>query len=419
MPLESANNNSNFDVKSMKGYHPKSMSVYDSYALVKSAGPGVEAFNFQQYITITPSGVWICAWTQGSTESTPDQRVVCSRSLDSGKTWGKEVIVEAASDNYKVPAWIMLFSVPHTGRVYAFYWYNYNGTGIRDGGDIFYKYSDDAGLTWSERRYQVRVPRSAVDDIGEEMHGWNFGPFTIMPNGKPMMNYNKIRRSSMVENNPDKWDSEVFFMEGENILSETDPEKLLFNFYPKGDRGLFVPHPVHGQHFGQEATLVPLSGGRLLTAFRTRTGHIYYAVSKDGACTWGTPEPLRFCADGPLLKQPCASPPLKKLKDSRIVLLYHNTEADGSGWNPRHPLWILVGRETTQCEKNGGLIFGAPKILLYNDNIPGGTFNDTEIAYPEIFEWAGRVFVSYSSKTEEIRISEIAPELLDDFGLPG
>lgn len=404
--------------------HPKSMSVYDSYALVQPAGAGAKSFNYQQYVTVTPRGTWIVCWTQGTTEATPDQRVVCRRSEDHGKTWSDEIVIEEASPVYKVPAWVMPFTVPHTGRVYMFYWYNCNDDDVRDGGDIFYRHSDDDGRSWS-KRYRTGVPRTELDDEGFDIHGWNFGPFVLMPSGKPMMNYNKIRRSTMLEGLPDKWETEVFFMECENILQETDPGKLIFRFYPEGGRGLHAKHPVYGQNFGQEATLLPLSGGKIVTIFRTRTGYLYYSASRDGAKSWSEPEPLRFCPHGPLFRQPCASPPAKKLRDGRIVLLYHNTEADQAttksgnvGWTPRHPLWIAVGRELTGTDENGGLIFGSPRVLLYNDGIPGGSFDSTEIAYPEIFEWGGKVFVSYSSKTEEIRISEIDPALLDDFGLP-
>lgn len=404
-------------LREMKGFHPKSMSVYDSYAIVKRAGQGVEAFNFQQYVIIMPGGTWICCWTQGSTESAPDQRVVCSRSVDNGKTWSGEIVIEAAAPAYRVPAWVMPFAVLHSGRLYMFYWYNYNDDAIRDGGDMFFRYSDDEGLSWSER-HRIGIPRTAMDDSQGDLHGWNFGPFVMMPDCKPVMNYNKIKRSSMLEGNPDKWETEAFFMKCENILWETDPKKLVFSFYPEGDHGLFVRHPVNGQNFGQEATLLSLSGGKTLAVFRTRTGHPYYAISRDGARTWSSPEPLRLGPNGSALLQPCASMPIKKLKDGRVVLLYHNTMADGSGWNPRHPLWILVGREATATLENGGLLFGSPRILLYNDSLPGGTFHNNEISYPELFEWAGKVFVAYSNKTEEIRISEIDPELLDDFGLP-
>ncbi len=403
-------------IQDIKGFHPKSMSVYDSYALVKAAGEGVEAFNFQQYITITPKGTWICCWTQGSTESEPDQRIVYSRSIDNGKSWCKDMIIEPAGMNNKVPSWVTCFTAQQIGRVYMFYWYNFNGDPIRDAGDMFFKYSDDDGLSWSSR-YRVGVVRSAVDEEGEEMHGWNFGPFEIMPNGLPVMNYNKISHSSMIENNPDLWNSEAFFMECQNILYEKDPEKLKFEFYPKSDHGLCVKHPVYGQNFGQEATAIALNNGNRLAVFRTRTGYLYYAISPDGFCSFSEPKPLRFCANGEMIMQPCASPPIKKLKDGRIILLFHNTAADKSGWYPRHPLWIAVGRETAECDENGGVAFGSPKILVYNDGVPGGTFNNIEISYPQIIEYAGKVYVAYSSKTEEIRISLIPEELLSDFGV--
>lgn len=422
MPLKSDSISDNIiDSRSVEsntyGLHPKSMSVYNSYSLVKRAGPGIEAFNFQQFITITPQGTWICCWTQGSTEAAPDQRVVCARSIDNGISWSKEIIIESASPKYKVPAWVVPFTVLSSGRIYMFYWYNYNDDPIRDGGSIFFRFSDDDGLNWSNR-HMIDIPRTNIDDVNSEVHGWNFGPFVMMPNGKPIMSYNKIRRSSMLEDKPDKWETEVFFMECDNILWETNPEKLIFNFFPVGDHGLFVKHPLYGQNFGQEATIVPISNNRLLAVFRTRTGYLYFSTSETGAKSWSKPEPFRLSPNGQIINQPCAPAPIKKLKDGRILLLYHNTQPDESGWYPRHPLWILVGREAPCAEKNGGIIFSKPRILLYNDGLPSGTFNNNEIAYPEVFEWSGKVFVSYSSKTEEVRISEIDPELIDDFGLP-
>ena len=61
----------------------------------------------------------------------------------------------------------------------------------------------------------------------------------------------------------------------------------------------------------------------------------------------------------------------------------------------------------------------APKVLLYNDRVPGGPFNDTEISYPQFYEIVGQSYVVYANKTSEIRINRIPPELLDDQGLPG
>ena len=402
----------------VKGMHPKSLYVNDeSYSVVKTATQGAESFNYVTFVTVLPSGVWMACWTQGTNEASQDQRVVCAKSFDNGKTWSKEIIIDCSEPEYKVPSWVVPFTVPHSGRVYMFYGYNINDDYLRDGGDIVYKYSDDEGITWSGR-YLTGIRRTAIDDPGKDMHFWICGPVQIMHDGKPMLHYTKVKRSSMLEGDGDKWETENFFMKCENILYEEDPEKLKFTFYPDGEYGIYVAHPKYGQHFGQEASLVPLSNGRMLTVFRNATGYLYFSESRDNAKTWSEPEPLRFCPGGPELKQPIAPLQIKKLRNGKVILIYYNTAPDESGWFPRHPLWIVVGREAPLAEGNGGLIFGSPRILLYNDEVVSGGYDNFEISYSEVFEWSGRIFIIFSNKTEEVRICEIHPELLDDFGLP-
>jgi hypothetical protein len=137
--------------------------------------------------------------------------------------------------------------VPHTGRVYVFYWYNQHGVPLRDAGDIFFKYSDDDGLTWSGR-YRVGVPRTAMDrDEPGDVHGWNFGQPRLLPTGQVLMTYTKMRRSNLYPpgwrldaqnqwqpeagsdpatrpaneqgGDPNHWCTEVFFLELSNILT--------------------------------------------------------------------------------------------------------------------------------------------------------------------------------------------------------
>jgi len=215
------------------------------------------------------------------------------------------------------------------------------------------------------------------------------------------------------------WYTEIFFLEMINILTEADPAKLHFRFLPEGDEGLWSPYPGSDRHFGQEGTVVGLSGNQLLCVLRTRLGYPCYSVSGDYGATWTNPEALRLCPDGALFDQPCASCPMTKLPDGRLVFLFHNVKPEGSGWYPRDPLWISVGREAPgACAKNAGLYFSKPKVLIYNDGRPEGPFNNWEIAYPAFYAIKGRHYVAYANKTCEIRVSEVSENLLDDFGLP-
>ena len=249
--------------------HPASMDAADAYGVIIDGQPGPTWFNYQVQLCVTPKGTWIACWTQGGYESNPDQRVVVARSLDDGRTWGREIVIEPPGGGYRVRAWIVSYAVPHTGRVYVFYWYNINGVPLRDAGDIFFKYSDDDGLTWSSR-FRVGVPRTAMDDALGDIHGWNFGQPRLLPTGQVMMAYAKIRRSSLYPKgwrldarnqwqpepgtdpatkpaneqggSPNGWCTEVFFIEFSNILTETDPGKLKFRFLPEGARG--SGHPI-------------------------------------------------------------------------------------------------------------------------------------------------------------------------------
>ena len=116
--------------------HPASMDAADACGVIIDGQEGPTWFNYQVQLCVTPRNTWIACWTQGGYESTPDQRVVVARSLDEGRTWGSEIVIEAAAESYRVPAWIASYVVPHTGRVYVLYWYNDNGVPLRDAGDV-------------------------------------------------------------------------------------------------------------------------------------------------------------------------------------------------------------------------------------------------------------------------------------------
>ncbi len=354
--------------------HPQSMNVTEAFGNV-TLGTGRYPFNYQAQLSVTPRGTWLCVWTQGSHEADRDQRVVLARSNDTGQTWSSEIVIESADGAYRVPAWIMIFTVPHTGRVYVFYWYNLHEVPLRDAGDIFFKYSDDDGFTWSER-FPLNVPRKAADDPDGDIHGWNFGQPRLLPTGQVMFTFNKMRRSAMYPpgwkldkqhqwiappdsktdekepiqgGDPNNWETEVWFVECENILTESDPQQLKFRFLPDGEAGLWVTYPDSTRHFGQEGTIVGLSGNRLLCVFRSRRGHAYFSISSDKGHTWSTPDVLRYCPGGEPIEQPCAPCPIHKTADGRFVFVFHNAAPQGRGgipvtlcgsrWRVKPPAW--------------------------------------------------------------------------------
>ena len=286
-------------------------------------------------------------WTQTSEEVEPgfraDQRAVCSRSTDHGISWSSEIVVEPAdaqevplppqpdygsveralnsSEKHeggsptveaglcraRVPAWPTIFTVPYTDRIYIFYWYNTNGNIYRDAGHLYFKYSDDDGITWSDR-FQIPIPRTDIDEVGLDMHGWNYGAPVILPNGKVMVSFTKIQPTT-VPQLFENWRTEVFFLVAENLLTESDPARLKFTTYPAGQHGLIVPNTRTSKPFAQEASVVALASGRLLTVMRTDTGYLYYALSDDSGAHWSQPEIFRSAPHGmPTLPAHCTCP---------------------------------------------------------------------------------------------------------------
>ena len=443
--------------------HRYSTRADDFCAQVKASGPGREETNIQPYITFTAKGTWIVCWTQTSEEvepgQRPDQRAVCSRSTDEGRTFGREIVIEDSDARdiplppqldytapitqgseritheggsptvepptcrARVPAWPMVFTVPYLDRVYAFYWYNTNGSVYRDAGHLYFKYSDDDGLTWSGR-YPVPIRRTAIDETGFDMHGWNFGPPIILPNGKVMMSFTKIRATS-VPQLFENWHTEVFFLVAENLLGETDPARLQFTTYPEGEFGLIVPNSRTGKPFAQEATVVPLSSERLLTVMRTDTGFIYHAISPDYGARWTTPAVLCASPGGAPLRQPVCPAPLIKLSDGRFVLVFHNNDGTANGGvgpysslRNRTPLWLACAREARGIAESGGLIFGPPRIIIENDLRSKGQTGRTDISYQRFFQWRDRYFVVYNHRKLDINIHEVDPAFVNDWGLP-
>ncbi|WP_169791967.1 exo-alpha-sialidase [Jiangella muralis] len=77
---------------------------------------------------------------------TATHELVYKRSLDGGRTWPSAGTIEASPNR---ESWVnpTLLVDQRTGRIFLFYNLNYQGVT----GDVFYRYSDDDGRTWSER----------------------------------------------------------------------------------------------------------------------------------------------------------------------------------------------------------------------------------------------------------------------------
>ena len=217
----------------------------------------------------------------------------------------------------------------------------------------------------------------------------------------------------------------VWFLRFDNILTETDPDKLKLTTLPEGENGIRVASPFDPKiSVVQEPSIQNLSDGRLICVMRTITGYIYYSISSDNAHTWDEARPLRYVEDGEPLKQPIAPCPLYKTSDGKYILIFHHNDGTGGGGKDvfdytrnRSPAYISLGREILESQGQP-IIFNQPKLLVENGRIPDGPIGRTEIAtYTSYFEYRGKHYFWYPDRKHYLLGKILTEDLLDDSSL--
>ena len=400
--------------------------------------PNEPGTNVNQHLIVTPTekGSFLAVWTQGTREAHADQGIAVSRSYDRGATWAEPERIAGANiatyPGYEAiinhqASWAFPLVVPGTSRVYVFFNQNMGYNDPRDTGRVAFRYSDDHGETWSERIHFVDVPRVAMDpDDPEGGINWlTYQQPLIQGDGKYLAGFTrcgsakKFRIASMFELH-----SEIWFVRFENILQEGDPEKLVVTILPDGEQGLRVPFPEKPEvSVAQEPTMQTLSDGRLICVMRTRTGYVYYALSRDEGHTWDEPRPLRYAEGEAPMENPLAPCPLYKTRDGRYLLLFYNHPGEPRGNNvPRRPAYLAVGRECLECDGQP-LVFRAPKLFLdtdpdWNLGVEHAAKVPQIATYTSYFEFEGRHYLWYPERKHFLLGKVLGEEMLDDSGLP-
>ena len=397
-----------------------------------------------------PDGRWFATWSQGSFESALDECIVGAVSQDLGLTWSEPRPVTASTAQFR-RAYGCPFVVPATGRIYLFlHEGRQHGGGIDrsspevDAGTFGFTFSDDAGKTWSEIR-RIPVFERDISVFPARIHGHLNHPPQVMPGGRVVLPFTQVHRNGATRRAWQLCWAESSFLECENLLSERDPSRLRFSLLPPGTHGLradvlrhvenpatrqlaaaFGGNPVELAGNAQEPTVVPLSDGRWVCVMRTYLGSPGYAVSRDGGRTWTKVERLRYGPGGAWIDHPHTMCPLARLPDGRFMLLFTDNDGTRNGathvWDggnrTRNPQWFVIGRELPGEERNGGLVFGEPRVLAEADDLeaPDGfrASTCTGIAMPQYVHAAGRHFVQYGLKKEHILLDEIPAAVIDE-----
>ena len=223
----------------------------------------------QPYVVVAPDGTWVCVFTTSEEkEGAASQYIVCTRSTDHGKTWSAPVPIEAPDG--PEASWAMPL-LTKFGRIYVFYVYNGdnirtlpNGKPMRADthGWYCYRYSDDNGMTWSERE---RLPmRVTACDRGNDFGGavqmfWGIG--------KPVTHgdtaWFAFTKRPAIFGRREGW-----FYRSDNVLTEPDVSKVSWEPLPEGDSA----QPPGLRPVQEEQNLVPLSDGSLFASTAPRRG---------------------------------------------------------------------------------------------------------------------------------------------------
>ncbi len=380
-------------------------------------------YSDQPYVVRADDGSWVCLVTTGvGHEGEPGQVVVSLRSTDHGRTWEAPVLLEPADG--PEASYAVALKTP-AGRIYAFYNHNTDRVRevLREDGGVFsrvdslghyvFKFSDDHGRSWSPRRYDVTVRIFEIDRGnpygGESLRFfWNVGRPLVLSDGNVILPHSKVGAMGVGF----FAQSEGVFLRSANLLTEPDPEKIVWETLPDGEAGLRPP-PGMGR-VAEEHSLVELNDGSLYTVYRTVGGYPACGYSRDGGRTWTPPDLKRFSPGGRPFKQPRAANFVWRISGGRYLYWFHNhggpvpTRAPrwlaGEAYQDRNPAWLCAGREI-DSPQGKLLVWSEPEILLYDDE------PFARLSYPDLIEEDGRLWVTETQKTVA-RVHEIPADLI-------
>jgi len=350
----------------------------------------------QPYAVVNKAGEWVVCMTTGpGHEGDRGQHVVSTISKDRGKTWTPLVDIEP-SDGPEA-SWVTPLIIP-SGRIYVFYTYNWKDmrTVLNEDGEsidrvdtlgkMMMKYSDDGGYSWSDKRYEVPIRNFEIDRnniYNGEIQFWWSVALPIIHKGEvylPLSKVGNFGKGFMASGSG-------AIVHSTNILTEKDPEKIKWETLPDGDKGLLPPEG----DVADEHNIVSMNDGSLYCVYRTNRGHNVQAYSRDDGHTWTEPEWATYSPDGKVMKQPRALNKVKKFKNNKYALFFHNNGSRHYSSHPlgnRNPTWLAGG-----IEKDGYIYWSQPEIFFYDMDYGKG------ISYPDWIEDEGGYYFTETQKT--------------------
>lgn len=355
----------------------------------------------QPYVVVTTNGDWVCVLTTGKgLEGQQGQHVISTISKDQGQTWSDPIDIEP--DSGPEASWATPLLTPY-GRIYVFYVFNGDEVvtlpnserRVRSDthGWYVFRYSDDQGKTWSAQRYRVPIRTTDVDRRnpwhGELSHFWSIDKPKVL-NGNVYLAITKLGRFFMQ-------DGEGWIIRSENLLTERDPDRILFRLLPDGEEG--IKNPALGL-IQEEFNAVPLEGKSLFAVCRLSGGTPAQSYSSDEGLTWSKPERMTFGPGAREMKNPRACAKLFKTTAGKYLFWFHNH--GGKMWGGRNPAFLSGGI----LGSDGKLRWSEPELVLFDSN-PA-----IRMSYPDLVEQDGKFWLTEAQKTVA-RVHPLDPAMLE------
>ena len=348
-------------------------------------------YSCQPYCAVLPDGVWTCVmtfihapiWIEGQ----PGEHMVSMRSHDQGKTWDQFIPIEPYSNQTtgQVSAYGSVAARKDGSRIFAIWIQNVNNITNLPGqkpsssfradmlGNFVWKYSDDQGLTWSEKYFTIPVPYNYIETInswskknngtGDVQIMWQVDHIKTMKDGTLLFAFTKIGTYAVAP------PEEIFILASKNILTENDPTKVIWDMWPHGDHGITaVNSPDDPSVITEEPHVLPISNDDILCIFfRTNQGYMGHSQSRarrQFSEKWETSTFAQYLptwADNyehaNWLKHPRGPLSPKRQKNGLILMTYYNTAPLGAfathmNVNDRNNMWLTVGHEVNVITTN-------------------------------------------------------------------
>ncbi len=315
-----------------------------------------DTYNDHFQVFDKPDGSLFAVWTQATHEGDVDQHIAFARSEDRGVTWSRPVVL-AGSPNHTNPQLRASWQQPmvsRSGRIYVLWNQQVTSLGPH-WGNMFGKYSDDDGATWTSPKMvpMQRMDRDPADvTIPPSWCNWQ-RPLRLGKEGRYLVGVSRhgqapyeTRRGTTVE-----------FVQFDNIDDDPEVEDIALTWLASNEQVLKVEHERFGS-VCEEASLVKLPDGRLFALTRTGAGHPYWSQSADDGVTWSKPKPLLDRDGGTAYLHPRSPCPIYDWKGPEAAsgmyfAFVHNTfDFNGkSEYQTRGPLYLIAGRFRADAEQ--------------------------------------------------------------------